>query len=100
MQSAALNMSPLNGSINGRHYEGAHTNGNGACGLHALFGECVDGQLFARDIRERVQEALPDDVLQMLTQMPAANRHVAEQALDSILDEMPPAPCEQATGDW
>ena len=53
-----------------------------------LFGECVDGQLCARDIRERLQEALPDDVFQMLTQIFGVSRLVAEEALDCISDEI------------
>ena len=37
MQNAAVNMAAVNGSIDGLHYEGAHTNGDGACGLHTLW---------------------------------------------------------------
>ena len=55
--------------------------------------------MFARDIRERVHDALPEDVLQMLTQMPEPNRHVAEQALDSISDEIMMAANEIVAGE-
>ena len=78
MQNAAVHLAGMSGNIDGLQHEGAHTNGDGACGLHALFGECVNGELYGNDIRGRVQAALPEDVSQMLTQMGGVNRSVAE----------------------
>ena len=40
-----LNPAPIAGVIDGVSYEAAWTNGDGACGLHALFGDCNRGDL-------------------------------------------------------
>ena len=54
MQNAAVHLAGMTVIIDGLQYEGAHTNGDGACGLHAPFGECVNGELYGNDIRGRV----------------------------------------------
>jgi len=57
-----LSRTPISGSIDGVPHIAAWTNGNGACGLHALFGVPVDGELFASGARERIFSALPADI--------------------------------------
>ena len=54
MQNAPVHPAELSGNIDGLEHRGAHTNGNGACCFHAIFGECVNGTLYADDIRGRV----------------------------------------------
>ena len=44
-QTCLLNPAPIAGSIDGVSYEAAWTNGDGACGLHALFGASNKGDL-------------------------------------------------------
>jgi len=88
MQNTAVHLAGMTGNIDGLQYEGAHTNGDVACALHAPFGECVNGELYGNDIRGRVQAALPEDVSQMLTQMGGVNRFVAEEFLTCISDEI------------
>ena len=99
MQNTIVHLAGITGNIDGLVYEGARTNGNGACALHAPFGECVDGQLKGNDIRGRVQAALPGDVSQMLTQMGEVNRSVAEEFLTCISDEIMLAAKEPAAGE-
>ena len=44
-QTCLLIPAPIAGVIDGVSYEAAWTNGDGACGLHALFGDCSRGDL-------------------------------------------------------
>ena len=55
MQRTLVSQAIPSGNINGTLYESACTNGDGACGLQALFGVSVHGELFAADIRTRRQ---------------------------------------------
>ena len=43
----SLSEGHIEGSIDGVHHISAWTCGDGACGLHALFGSCSAGQLYA-----------------------------------------------------
>ncbi len=88
MQNAPVHPAVVSGSIDGLQHQGAHTNGNGACCFHAIFCECVNGTLYADDIRGRVQAALPDDVSQMFTQLCGVTRSVAEAFLICIADDI------------
>ena len=99
MQNAPVHPTEVSGHIDGLQHQGAHTNGNGACCFHAIFGECVNGTLYADDIRGRVHAALPDDVTQMLTQIGGVNRSVAEEFLICISDDIMLAAKELAAGE-
>ena len=51
---------PIEGILHDEEYTGAKTNGDGACGLHSLWGQ-VDGragELFARNIRQRLHACM------------------------------------------
>ena len=52
----------LSGMVGGSSYTAARTRGDGTCGLHALFGTCVGGELYAASVRSRLQQLLPKDL--------------------------------------
>ena len=56
-RTTLLTAVPIAGLIDGVAYEAAWTNGDGACGLHALFGDCNHGELVAPLCRAFVCEA-------------------------------------------
>ena len=51
LQTSLVSQSPISGRLERETYIAACTHGDGACGLHALFGVCRDGELFAKAVR-------------------------------------------------
>ena len=85
------------GSIDGVMYTAASTLGDGACGLHALFGVpqgqelCADND--ADNVRTRVLEALPSDFASLCGDLCYDVRNYLFWMLDSIWEEAKTAAC-------
>ena len=79
--------SVMSGSINGVKYTAASTVGDGACGLHALFGVPQKQELRADNVRTRVLEALPSDLASLRGDLCEEVRDYLNSMLDSIWEE-------------
>ena len=77
----------MSGVVGGVVYVAARTNGDGACGLHALFGQCHLGELLAPSIRSRVQHHMPLEFSTVLDTITLGGRIVIGQALDQLLED-------------
>ena len=79
-----LSQIQISGKIGTGTYIAAWTNGDGACGLHSLFGIPTSRQLFAENIRQRVLDTLSPDLSSVVNAMEAPLLHVLVAILDSM----------------
>ena len=79
--------SVMSGSINRVMHTAASTVGDGACGLHALFGVPQKQELRADNVRSRVWEALPSDLGSLRGDLCEEVRDYLNCMLDSIWEE-------------
>ena len=75
-QTTLLIAVPIAGVIDGVAYEAAWTNGDGACGLHALFGNCNHGELVAPLCRAFVCQALPATIAEAFSLVTPSGRAI------------------------
>ena len=78
-QTTSLTAVPIAGVIDGVAYEAAWTNGDGACGLHALFGDCNHGELVAPLCRAFVCEALPATIAEAFSLVTPSGRALSAE---------------------
>ena len=57
---------------------------DGACGLHALFGSCCGGELFAKEVRRRLINQMPSDLGQFLLATGDAQKMIIYDCFDQI----------------
>ena len=77
------------GTIDGVHYISAWTCGDGACGLHAVFGLCRDGQLYAPDIRTSIFLDLPTHLADLMERLPSqASKDLLQKLLHNLWREL------------
>ena len=81
-------IAPFGGCIGAETYEAALTNGDGACGLHSLFGVARGGELVIRNARARVHAMLPDTWAEALTFVDAAGRDVLVKVVTELLNDI------------
>ena len=80
----------LSGMVGGSSYTAARTRGDGTCGLHALFGTCVGGELYAASVRSRLQQLLPKDLGTVLANASVNGRRALGEALEQLLRDVMP----------
>ena len=91
--SSRLDQEGMSGSIDGVMYTAASTLGDGACGLHALFGVPQGQRLCADNVRPRVLEALPSDLASLCGALCGDVRDYLNWMLDSIWEEAKTGAC-------
>ena len=83
--SSRLGQTLMSGDIDGVQYTAAQTNGNGACGLHSLFGSCVDGELHAGDdVRNLVHSRLLPDFSAAMARLPWQGQNVVRNTMSQL----------------
>ena len=75
------------GVLDGEPCTAAYTKGDGACGLHALFGEPLNYRLEAVNVRNRIGEALPTTLLSACEGLRSEAPDVLFPMLESIWAE-------------
>ena len=85
----ALSEGLVSGEIDGEHHISAWTCGDGACALHAVFGTCSGGELYAPDIRNVILSELPVDLLELRQRLPSqASRELLQKLLQNVWREV------------
>ena len=84
VQTSLVSQSPISGRLDRQTYVAACTRGDGACGLHALFGSCRGGELFAKGVRRRLINHMPSDLGQFLLATGDAHKMIIYDCLDQI----------------
>ena len=84
VQTSLVSQSPISGRLDRQTYVAACTRGDGACGLHALFGSCRGGELFAKGVRRRLMNHMPSDLGQFLLATDDAHKMIIYDCLDQI----------------
>ena len=80
----------LSGMARGSSYTAARTRGDGTCGLHALFGACAGGELYAASVRLMLQQLLPKDLATVLANASVNGRRALGEALEQLLRDVMP----------